>query len=301
MKYVRRFKEALPIALLAAGLSLGSSVHAQVGFTGTYTQNFDSLGTTGTVAPTGWSVYSEAGTHDTFSYYQDTASGSPVAGVTPNLSAGALTLEPTLTAGAAATQKGLVGYNFATTATATNRALGTSPSGNAATILEASFSNNTGRAISTLALSYDIYRFTTTVNNNTTFVTQGDLTAAVEENPGYWLFYSLNNGTTWTNVSSLNSTLSGPTGVIVPNAVGVTNVVAPTLSLSGAWAAGSTLTLAWIDDNAQGPSPDQLLGLDNVSVTAIPEPSCAAGIVGIAAVGACVLRRRFVRTSNAKA
>jgi len=37
----------------------------------------------------------------------------------------------------------------------------------------------------------------------------------------------------------------------------------------------------------------------SLTVTAIPEPSCAAGIFGVAAVGACLLRRRFARTSDA--
>jgi hypothetical protein len=304
MKHIRRLREILPIALLAAGLSLAPAVRAQVGFTGTYTQNFDSMGTTGTAAPTGWSVYSEAGSHDTFSYYQDTASGSPTAGVVPNMTAGALTAQSTLTAVAAAnntTSKGVVGYNFATTTSDTNRALGTSPSGNAATILETAFMNSTGSAITALSLSYDIRRFTTTVNNNTTYVTQGDPTATVEENPGYWLYYSLNGGTTWTNVSSLNPTLSGTSGVVVPNTVGVTSVASPTLTLNGTWATGSVLEFAWIDDNAQGPSPDQLLGLDNVSLTAIPEPSVTASVFGAAAMGFCMLRRRFPRKSNSNA
>jgi hypothetical protein len=303
MKMIRRWEKGLPLALLAVGLSLGTSARAQVGFSGTYTQNFDSMGTSGTTAPNGWKVYSEAGTHDTFSFYQDTASGSPTAGVTPNMTAGALTLQSTLTAVAAAnntTSKGVGGYNFATTTNDTNRALGTSPSGNAATIIEAQFNNNTGSAITSLSLSYDIRRFTTTINNNTGF-TSVDPTYNVEENPGYQLFYSLNNGTTWTNVSSLNPTLSGSTVVVVPNSVGVTSVASPTLTLNGTWAAGSVLEFAWIDDNAQGPSPDQLLGLDNVSLAAIPEPSVTASVFGVVAMGFCMLRRRFSRFSNCQA
>jgi hypothetical protein len=306
MKSIRRLREFAPIALLAAGLSLAPAVRAQVGFTGTYTQNFDSMGTAGTAAPTGWSVYSMSGSNDTFSYYQDPTSGSPTAGAAPTMTLPAgstLTVESTLTAVAAAnntTSKGLGGYNFATTASDTNRALGTSPSGNAATILEAAFTNSTGSSITALSLSYDIRRFTTTTNNNTTFTQAADPTYNVEENPGYWLYYSLNGGTTWTNVSSLNPKLSGTSGVVVQNSVGVTNVVDPTLSLGSAWAAGSTLTLAWIDDNAQGPSPDQLLGLDNVSLSSIPEPSVTASVFGAAAMGFCMLRRKLSRVAGGK-
>src|SRR5271167_291965 len=32
-----------------------------------YTQNFDSMGTSGATAPAGWGTYSERGSHDTFS------------------------------------------------------------------------------------------------------------------------------------------------------------------------------------------------------------------------------------------
>jgi len=34
----------------------------------------------------------------------------------------------------------------------------------------------------------------------------------------------------------------------------------------------------------------------SLTVTAIPEPSCAAGVFGVVAVGACLLRRRFARS-----
>jgi hypothetical protein len=74
----------------------------------------------------------------------------------------------------------------------------------------------------------------------------------------------------------------------------VTNVTPTLISLNSAWANNSTLTLAWLDDNAQGPSPDQLLGLDNVTV-AIPEPSTYAAIFGALALGFVVTRRRGAR------
>ena len=249
------------------------------------------MGTTGTAAPTGWSVFSEAGSHDTFSYFQDTTSGSPAAGVTPNLTAGALTAQNTLSAGAATTQKGLIGYNFGTTASSTDRALGSSPSGNAATILELNLSNTTGNTINNLSLSYDIDRFTTTVNNNSQFASSP--TSTVEENPGYWLFYSLNGGTSWTNVSALNPTLSATSGVVVPNTFGVTSITSASVALSSAWNNGTNLELAWVDDNAQGPSPDQLIGLNNVSVAAVPEPSSIfMGLIATALAGLMIARRR---------
>ena len=274
---------------LGAVAFLLSSVgaHAQATFSGTYNQNFDGMGS-GTTAPTGWSAVSEAGSHDTFS-----PSGNPSGtGVLPNLTSGSLTTV-SLVAGTPGTQKSTSGYNFAATGltgVTGDRALGTSPSGNAATILELSLTNSTGSAISALSLSYDIDRFTTTAANNSDYASSP--TVGVEENPGYNLYFSLNGGTSWTAVSSLNPTLAGPGGVVVPNSTGVTNVSDPLLNLGGSWAAGGNLRLAWIDDNAQSPSPDQLLGLNNVSISVAAAPEPSSGLLGVvAAFGAAALLR----------
>lgn len=270
--------------LLGALLTGALPAFGATAFTGSYLQTFDSMGTAGTTAPAGWSVFSMAGGHDTFA-----PADSVTPGVDPNMTAGTLTAANTLTAGAAASQKGSVGYNFATTASSTDRSLGTSPSGNAAEVLELTLSNTTGSDIGGIALGYDIRRFSTTTNNNTSY--NSSLYKGVEEFPGYRLFYSL-DGTTWTKVSALNPTLTGASGVVVPNSIGVTNVAASTIAFNNVWAAGTNLTLAWLDDNAQSPSPDQLLGLDNVTVSAIPEPSTYAVVLGALVLGFVALRRR---------
>jgi hypothetical protein len=278
------------LAIALIGLVSVSSAQAQVVFDGSYNQNFSSMGT-GATAPTGWSVYSESGSHATFA-----PSGSATAGVAPNFTAGTLTLESTLTAATptqgSTTQRGLGGYNWTNSlATAANgeggQSLGSSPSGNAATILELSLTNGTGSAINALTLGYDIDRFTTTVDNN------GDSKSApnygVEEYPGYQLFYNLTpgNNSDWVNVASLNPTTDAGTGgnVSVPNSVGITVVSPTTIQLNSSWAAGSTLELAWFDDNAESPSPDQLIGLNNVDLAAAPEPSPVAYL----AIGGAVL------------
>jgi len=72
-------------------------------------------------------------------------------------------------------------------------------------------------------------------------------------------------------VAALNPTLSGPAGVVVPNTVGVTSVPATSVALSSPWNPGSNLLLRWVDDNAVATSPDQIIGLDNVTV-ATPAP-----------------------------
>ncbi len=274
------------LATVLLGILSASAGHAQVAFNGDYSQNFNSM--TGTSAPTGWAVYSEAGSHATFA-----PSGSYTAGVSPNFTAGTLSAETTLTVTApSSSQKGVGGYNW-TNSLATpgngegSHSLGTSPSGNAATILQLNLINSTGSAINALSLNYDIDRFTTTVDNNNNSTTSPNY--GVEEYPGYQLFYNLTpgNNADWVNVAGLNPTIDAGTGgtVSVPNTVGITVVSPTTVSLATAWTAGSTLELAWFDDNAESPSPDQEIGLNNVSVAVAPEPSTwallAAGGAGL--------------------
>jgi hypothetical protein len=99
-----------------------------------------------------------------------------------------------------------------------------------------------------------------------------------DELPGYWLLYSLDNGVTYTAVNSLIPVGAGPSSQpIVPNTVGLTSVSNASFSLSGNWNAGSNLLLRWVDDNAIDPSPDEIIGIDNVRV-AVPEPSSLSAI-----------------------
>jgi phage-related tail fiber protein len=114
-----------------------------------------------------------------------------------------------------------------------------------------------------------------------------------EELPGYWLLFSLDNGANVTAIDSLTPVGAGPsTNPIVPNTVGVTSVSATGVSLlGGTWNAGSTLVLRWIDDNAIDPSPDEIIGLDNVRI-AVPEPAGLTLVAAALAAGAAVARHR---------
>lgn len=204
-----------------------------------YSQSFDGMGT-GTAPPAGWSFYGVFGNgNSTFTDTIPITNASVVGG----------TLNNTLTAATTfTTSSNTAGFNFALPASTSDRALGTSPTTGQFVALQLSLTNPTGAPLSALRIGYDIRRFTSVATAN--------------ELPGYWLFYSLDNGTTWTNVTLLNPTLAN-----VPNTVGVTTIPSTSIGLSGPWNAGSTLLFRWVDDNAVATSPDQIIGLDNLSIT----------------------------------
>jgi predicted MPP superfamily phosphohydrolase len=222
-------------------LLLAHGAGAQVGFNGSYLQNFDSMDTTGTAPPAGWSFFGAlGGSNGTWT----NATGIP----TTEMGGGAL--NNTLAATTSFTSSSnTAGFNFALPASTGDRAIGTSPTSGRGVVWQLALTNSTGSPISAVRIRYDIRRFTA---------------PAANQLPGYWLFYSLDGGTSWTNVSALNPTFTGPGGVIVPSTTGVTTVPATAVSL--AWGAGTQLLLRWVDDNAVETSPDQILGLDNVVI-----------------------------------
>ena len=217
-------------------------------FFGTMTENFDAMGT-GTGFLLGWSMKNGAsgGSNSTW----DNTTGILSAGVaTMVATTGTLTYNNT-TNGPAATN--VDGYNLRGNSD-TDRALGTSPTGVAGVAIQAQLSNNSGSAITGMQISYDIRRYVAVATAN--------------ELPGYWLFYSLDGGTTWTSVSSLNPTLSGA-GIQVPNTLGTTSVPLTAFNLSSVWNPGADLLLRWVDDNAVATSPDHIHALDNVTIQGV--------------------------------
>ena len=237
------------LALVAGG------AHA-VSLTGAgYTENFDSMGTSGTTPPAGWAMLiGPSGTANS-----TWTSTIPAAGVTA--------LVPTsgpLAASASPTTNNNNGFNAAfSTGNTSDRLLATAPTTVSGGAIELTLSNETGASLDQLFISYDTRRFTAVGTAN--------------QLPGYWLFYSVNGGN-WMNVSALNPTLTE-----VPNTVGVTSVANSLITLDTPVAASQILALRWVDDNAQQTSPDQIIGLNNVSVSAVPEP--AAGLLALAGLG----------------
>lgn len=249
----------LLFSLLVFLASLGSTAQA-INFSGAYGENFDSMGTTATTPPSGWSVKNGASSTDNNTWKNAN-------GVTTSAVAAMVDAAGALSVSSGPTSNQNNGYNAGAPGNSANRMLATAPTGNAGTALQLSLTNATAVSFSEVQVAYDIYRFIAVGTAN--------------ELPGYWLFYSLDGGTTWTNVATLNPTLSGTSGVIVPNTVGVTNVSSTAVTLSGPWAPGATLLLRWVDDNAQETSPDQILGLDDVAVTATGLPASAAPTVAL--------------------
>lgn len=210
-----------------------------------YSQNFDSMGN-GTTLPSGWSFFGTLG--------GDPSTWTDATGIPANSVAGGTSNATLIAATTYAGTSDTSGYNYALTGSTSDRALGTSPNTAKGTALQLSLTNTSGVPLNSIRLGYNIRRFAAGSVDN--------------ELPGYQVFYSLDNGTTWTNVAALNPTLSGPDGVIVPNTVGVTTASQTTISLTSTWASNATLLLRWVDDNAGQSSPDQVIGLDNVAVSA---------------------------------
>jgi hypothetical protein len=292
------WNKAWSLSILAFTLLFGHSAQADSASltSAGYTQNFSSMGT-GTTVPTGWSGVTESGSHYTFAPDVSNEYNDGNAYQNENFTAGTLSassvehLTPTQ---ASSTGKGTDIINWSNTlATVANgegsESLGTDPSGNSATMLELSLTNNTGSAITALNVSYDIDRFTTISDTNGS--PSGYANSSVEEFPGYHLFYNLtpSNAATWVDVTALDPTINmGTTGAVqVPNTVGITTIPMTTVTLDGSVANGATIALAWFDDNGSAASPDQEIGLNNVSVSAAeaPEPSsltlCFAGVAAV--------------------
>lgn len=285
------------LKLLAVATLLGTlgAAHAASLTAAGYTQTFDGMGTT-TTLPTDWTVWKVGTSHSnwTTAITANGASDSVAAMTQITSSPVASTLFDT---GITTSTKNAGAYNIAH-GTSTDRVLSTSPTGVDGNALQLSLTNNTGSALGGIVLSYDMVKFYDG-NKQSTIDTNYPVG---EELPGYQLFYSL-DGSTWTNVSALNpvSTADGihpliPVGTVNNNGVNgpvdftVTSVSNATVTFASAWSAGQTLNLRWVDDNAVNVSPDQVIGLNNVNVAAVPEPETYA--LFLAGLGLLATRRR---------
>ncbi|MES2923539.1 MAG: Ig-like domain-containing protein [Verrucomicrobiota bacterium] len=219
-----------------------------------YAQGFDAdLGTAGTVPPSAWTIWNgtPSSANGTWTDAIPTFGGAN----TVANSVGTMVLSTAaLTVSSAPTANANNGYNAAAPGDTANRMLATAPTSTNGVALQLELTNTGVEAITKLSMAYEIRRFLAVTTAN--------------ELPGYWLFYSQDDGASWSNASAFNTSISTGGTVQVPNTVGVTNVPATVISLASPWYVGSTLRFRWVDDNAVATSPDQIVGLDNVSILA---------------------------------
>jgi hypothetical protein len=233
-------------------LCAASVMAASVDFLGSYSENFNSLGTAGTTMPAGYRALSLAGDSTTF------AAGIPItaaaiAGATAN-SSQTLTVwnpptDPYSANGNGFRDVGLA--NAGSIGNTSDRALGTGPTETAGTVIELALKNMTGSSLAAVSLSYDMK-----------VLCQGSAGDESSELPGYAFFYST-DGSTWTASSALSA--NGYT-------VGTTYSKSGVITFASAVANGGTVYFRWADDNNFDSSPDQTIAIDNVSVVAVPSP-----------------------------
>ena len=120
----KQMKALFFVVVLLGGLSLQNIAIAQISFTGSYTQNFDSYVSLATL-PSGWA---SGGTGS----FQGTGTGS-------------------------ATTGGF--YSFNPTASTSERSLGALRSGSATGYYEVTFTNNTGSTLTSVTVSYDFEQY----------------------------------------------------------------------------------------------------------------------------------------------
>ena len=220
---------------------------AQVSFSGSYTENFDSMGPSGTSYPAGWSGVRYAGTGAT----------------------GPLT--PGVTAGTATTG-GL--YNVGT-AGDSDRALGTLASGTTVPRFGLQLMNNSGSTYDQITFSGVSEQWRTgnnaTVNETVSFEYSFN---AADINDPTATFQPL------TSMDLVEIQTSSTTGGAID---GHANQIILSGSILGAnWTDGATLTIRWSDHDDTG--TDGLYAIDNFSVTTVPEPSTFA-LLGLSAAG----------------
>jgi hypothetical protein len=225
-----------------------------------YSQNFDSMGTNGTAAPSGWSMLNIPGT----STDALIPTGLEMAGATNGNSVLAIWNQTD-----SATEWQSQMANEGASPTSLNRLLGTSPTGTRGSVIQLSLNNTFGKPITYVSLSYDMQTMASGV------LKAGFTPGAPDELPGFSFYYL--DGSTWTHVSSLDRTTTG--------------TASATFTLANPIASGGVLQVRWFDDNAYAYGPDTMYAIDNISIT-IPEPAT----LSLLALGALVLVVRRSRS-----
>ncbi len=231
-------------------------IEAAILFSGDYQENFDSLGTSGTTLPTGWTAFRWSG------------SGTIGAPITPGITAGT------------ANSGGI--YNTGASGDP-DRALGTLASSSTVPMFGLQLLNNTGQDISSLYLTgiLEQWRSGSNASQNESVVLEYSLDAAS----------LLDDLALWSPLPGLNLdellTTSTSAGALDGNHPD--NQQSLTAELNGlVWSSDTTLSLRWFDSDNTG--SDGLYALDNFriqsTISAVPEPaSTATLLIGLGCLG----------------
>ncbi len=249
------------VAILALSASAGPTP-----FTGSYTQNFDGIGATGTTLPAGFLSMDIPGSTGTFTA-ANPVSATAMATATNNTQA--LTI---WNAGSAVVSSGVHSYNVGGWDGTSDRSVGTDAASTGAQVIELSLSNNTGATLNGITVSYDCKCLT-----NGTIQSGGTIPTEETELPGYCFFYSTtgtNIAANWTEVGVAgNAALVGgvPTqnGLCLPNFTQGTTMSSGPVNITFATPLtnNGVMHLRWADDNNTGDNPDQMVSIDNISIS----------------------------------
>jgi hypothetical protein len=251
-------KFALAVALFAGALGITTAQAQPTTFTGSYTQNFDGIGTTGTTLPPGFTSMAIAGGNGDY-----TAANPISATAIANAAADTQTLL-IWNVGTAVAKSGTQSYNIGCWDSLTDRALGTDPTGTGAQVIQLAMTNNTGGTLYGVTFSYDCK-----------CLTNGSAGTEQSELPGYCLFYSTTgtSAANWTEVGyagTINDAGGIPAahGLCLPNYTqGTTMSSGPvTILFATPLTNNGVMYFRWADDNNIASSPDQMLAIDNISI-----------------------------------
>lgn len=258
-------KIILAVVWLGSVLTTTPIQAATGSFTGAYATNFNGLGT-GTAMPLGFRTMVTGTGNSTYT----AAIPISAAGIAAATQSGTQTLT-VWTPPAAAASSGTALFNCGTPGNTTDRALGSDATSVAAVVIELSLTNSTGSNLLGVVFSYD-----------QKCMTNGSAGTEASELPGYAFFYSISGGTTaaeWTRVNALS--LGNYTQATVSNSGNVL------ISFPTALTNNGRMFFRWADDNNVASSPDQMIAIDNISIT--PSDNTPPSVALTAPAGAVTL------------
>lgn len=255
-----------PSAIVLAMFALtGSALATPVNFTGSYSQNFDGLGATGSATLTGRGPHDLNGVITTTN--MDGWQGANFLGTSTNTEVRAQ--DGSL---AGSTGRGLV--SFGTTGTG-ERALGTLATSNQVSSFGVVFTNTSSITYTSLQVSYT-----------------GEQWRAGEANIPNTLSFAYGFGSSLTDATTAFNPLTFNTPVLTGGEIALNgnlpaNQAAIADTITGLnWAPGQSIVLRWNGSDLTG--QDNGLAIDNLSVVGVPAPASLA----LVALGSLVGNRR---------